>query len=127
MSDPELRREAARAKRIVVKIGSGTLTEAGRVRGRVVSDLARQVAALFDAGREVVVVSSGAIAIGSRTLGWKQPGPHDPGEAGGGGGRADRALRRLPAQSAAQARARGCADSRHALGSRRSRALPQRP
>ncbi len=74
MSEPELRRDAARAKRIVVKVGSGTLTEAGRVRTRVVSDLARQVAALFDAGREVVVVSSGAIAIGSHTLGWPQPG-----------------------------------------------------
>jgi glutamate 5-kinase len=74
VSAAELRRDAARAKRIVVKIGSGTLTEAGRARGRVVSDLARQVAALFAAGREVVVVSSGAIAIGSHTLGWSQPG-----------------------------------------------------
>ncbi len=74
MSAAELRRDAARAKRIVVKIGSGTLTEAGRARGRVVSELARQVAALLDAGREVVVVSSGAIAIGSHTLGWKKPG-----------------------------------------------------
>jgi glutamate 5-kinase len=74
VSESEVRRDAARAKRIVVKIGSGTLTAAGRVRARVVSDLARQVAALFDAGREVVVVSSGAIAIGSHTLGWSQPG-----------------------------------------------------
>jgi glutamate 5-kinase len=73
-AEPELRRDAARAKRIVVKIGSGTLTEAGRVRTRVVGELARQVAALFDAGKEVVVVSSGAIAIGSHTLGWSQPG-----------------------------------------------------
>lgn len=76
--DTELRRDAARARRIVVKVGSGTLTEAGRVRTRVVSDLARQVAALLDAGREVVVVSSGAIAIGSHTLGWSQPGRSIP-------------------------------------------------
>jgi glutamate 5-kinase len=73
-AEAELRRDAARAKRIVVKIGSGTLTEAGRMRARVVGDLARQVAALIEAGREVVVVSSGAIAIGSHTLGWSQPG-----------------------------------------------------
>jgi len=70
MSEPELRRDAARAKRIVVKIGSGTLTEAGRVRSEVVADVARQVAALLEAGKEMVVVSSGAIAIGSHTLGW---------------------------------------------------------
>ena len=74
MSEPELRRDAARAKRIVVKIGSGTLTEAGRVRSEVVADVARQVAALLEAGKEMVVVSSGAIAIGSHTLGWSQPG-----------------------------------------------------
>jgi glutamate 5-kinase len=74
VSSPELRTDAARAKRIVVKVGSGTLTEAGRVRPRVVGDLARQVAALLGAGKEVVVVSSGAIAIGSHTLGWSQPG-----------------------------------------------------
>jgi len=74
VSSPQLRLDAARAKRIVVKIGSGTLTEAGRVRTRVVGDLARQVATLFDSGKEVVVVSSGAIAIGSHTLGWSQPG-----------------------------------------------------
>jgi glutamate 5-kinase len=73
-----LRRDAARAKRIVVKIGSGTLTEAGRVRTRVVSDLTRQIAALADAGKEVVVVSSGAIAIGSHALRWKQPGKTIP-------------------------------------------------
>jgi len=67
VSSPQLRLDAARAKRIVVKIGSGTLTEAGRVRTRVVGDLARQVATLFDSGKEVVVVSSGAIAIGARS------------------------------------------------------------
>jgi glutamate 5-kinase len=74
VSAPESRLDAARAKRIVVKIGSGTVTEAGRARTRVVGEIARQVAALFDSGKEVVVVSSGAIAIGSHTLGWSQPG-----------------------------------------------------
>ena len=72
-------REAARrARRIVVKVGSSILTDAGRLRGRVFTQLARQVAALMDEGREVVVVSSGAIAIGSRTLGWSQPGRSMP-------------------------------------------------
>jgi glutamate 5-kinase len=72
-------REAARrAHRIVVKVGSSILTDEGALRGRVFTQLARQVAELMDEGREVVVVSSGAIAIGSRTLGWSQPGRSMP-------------------------------------------------
>jgi glutamate 5-kinase len=72
-------REAARrARRIVVKVGSSILTDAGVLRARVFTHLARQVAELMDEGREVVVVSSGAIAIGSRALGWTQPGRSMP-------------------------------------------------
>ncbi|MCG8591369.1 MAG: glutamate 5-kinase [Proteobacteria bacterium] len=68
------RPECRRAKRIVVKVGSSTLADGGDVRGRVVSELCRQIAALQDDGREVVLVSSGAIAVGSHKLGWEQPG-----------------------------------------------------
>ncbi|HYB13524.1 MAG TPA: glutamate 5-kinase [Myxococcota bacterium] len=72
-------REAARrARRIVVKVGSSILTDAGVLRARVFTQLARQVAELMEEGREVVVVSSGAIAIGSRALGWTQPGHSMP-------------------------------------------------
>ena len=69
---------AARARRLVVKVGSSVLTRDGRVRSRVFTDVARQVAALHDDGREVVLVSSGAIAIGSRALGWGHPGRSIP-------------------------------------------------
>ena len=69
---------ARRAKRIVVKVGSSVLTEDGHVRARAFSDLARQVSALADDGRQVVVVSSGAIALGSRTLGRERPGRSIP-------------------------------------------------
>ena len=69
---------AARAQRLVVKVGSSVLTRDGRVRSRVFRDVARQVAALHDEGREVVLVSSGAIAIGSRALGWDHPGRSIP-------------------------------------------------
>jgi glutamate 5-kinase len=72
------RAAAARARRIVVKVGSSILTRDGQLRHRVFGAIARQVAALQDAGREVVVVSSGAIAIGSRRLGWKHPGRSIP-------------------------------------------------
>jgi glutamate 5-kinase len=72
-------REAARdARRIVVKVGSSILTRDGALRARMFTDVTRQVAALCEAGREVVVVSSGAIAIGSRELGWTVPGRSIP-------------------------------------------------
>ena len=67
-----------RAGRIVVKFGSSILTRDGVLRPRRVADLARQVAALCDEGKEVVVVSSGAIALGSRKLGWSHPGRSIP-------------------------------------------------
>ncbi len=69
---------AKRAGRIVVKVGSSVLTEDGRLRGRVIGNLARQVATLADQDRDVVVVSSGAIAVGSRELGWDGPGSSIP-------------------------------------------------
>jgi len=72
------RAAAARARRIVVKVGSSILTHDGKLRHRPFGEIARQVSALQDAGREVVVVSSGAIAIGSRRLGWTHPGRSIP-------------------------------------------------
>jgi len=72
------RAAAARARRIVVKVGSSILTRDGKLRHRVFGEIARQVSALQEAGREVVVVSSGAIAIGSRRLGWTHPGRSIP-------------------------------------------------
>ena len=79
MSGTGASREAARrARRIVVKVGSSILTRDGALRSRMFSDVARQVSELCAAGREVVVVSSGAIAIGSRELGWDVPGRSIP-------------------------------------------------
>jgi len=72
------RKEAGKARRIVVKVGSSVLTDRGALRPRVFSEIARQVSALRDQGRDVVVVSSGAIAIGSRDLGWDGPGRSIP-------------------------------------------------
>jgi glutamate 5-kinase len=74
----ERRPEARGAKRIVVKVGSGVLTRAGALRPGVIGGIAAEAAALFADGREVVVVSSGAIAMGSRILGWDHPGRSIP-------------------------------------------------
>jgi glutamate 5-kinase len=72
------RPEARGARRIVVKVGSGVLTRAGALRPGAIGGIAREAAALLDAGREVVIVSSGAIAMGSRCLGWDHPGRSIP-------------------------------------------------
>lgn len=58
-------------ERIVVKLGTSTLTNGEKKLShpRLV-DLARQVCALQSAGRQVVLVSSGAIAAGRETLGY---------------------------------------------------------
>ncbi|MDJ0789443.1 MAG: glutamate 5-kinase [Myxococcota bacterium] len=74
----QARQEARDARRIVVKIGSGVLADDSGVRAEVATELARQVAELKAAGREVVLVSSGAIAMGSRVLGWSEPGHSIP-------------------------------------------------
>lgn len=59
------------ARRIVVKVGSSLVTNEGRgVDAEAVGNWCRQMAALAAQGREVVMVSSGAIAEGMKRLGW---------------------------------------------------------
>ncbi len=65
------RSQVARARRLVVKIGSALLTNDGR--GLDVEALGRwvdQIAGLIADGVEVVVVSSGSVAEGMSRLGW---------------------------------------------------------
>jgi len=64
----------SKAKRIVLKIGSSTLTREGQLRPERFTMLARDVSKLIEMGREVVVVSSGAIAVGAHRLGWEHTG-----------------------------------------------------
>ncbi len=68
----------AQARRIVVKVGSSVLTQAGVLREEAFEQISRQIASATEAGREIVLVSSGAIAIGSRELGWSEPGSSVP-------------------------------------------------
>ena len=59
------------ARRIVVKVGSSLVTNEGRgVDADAVGNWCRQMAALATQGREVIMVSSGAIAEGMKRLGW---------------------------------------------------------
>lgn len=58
-------------KRIVVKLGTGVLTNGtDRLSRPRMVDLVRQVASLQATGREVVVVSSGAVTAGREALGF---------------------------------------------------------
>jgi glutamate 5-kinase len=61
------------AKRLVVKIGSSLLTNEGAgLDQERIRDWVRQIAHLKTLGKEVVLVSSGAIAEGMLRLGWKK-------------------------------------------------------
>lgn len=66
MSDP--RAAVRRAKRVVVKVGSSALARDPRAHAR----LARAIKGLRDDGVGVVLVSSGAIALGARKLGYRE-------------------------------------------------------
>ncbi|MFM9938615.1 MAG: glutamate 5-kinase [Hyphomicrobiaceae bacterium] len=65
------RPEWAAARRIVVKIGSALLVDrkTGRLRATWLNSIADDVAELVAAGKEVILVSSGAIALGRHVMG----------------------------------------------------------
>jgi glutamate 5-kinase len=59
------------ARRIVVKVGSSLVTNEGRgLDEQAIGEWCRQLSALVLDGREVIMVSSGAIAEGMKRLGW---------------------------------------------------------
>ncbi|GAA4401754.1 glutamate 5-kinase [Quisquiliibacterium transsilvanicum] len=63
------------ARRIVVKVGSSLVTDEGRgLDAAAISQWGEQIALLRGMGKDVVMVSSGAIAEGMKRLGWaKRP------------------------------------------------------
>ncbi|MFT5540406.1 MAG: glutamate 5-kinase [Alphaproteobacteria bacterium] len=67
----KLAQKLASAKRVVIKIGSALLTNepTGAVRTRWLGALASDIGALMARGTQVVLVSSGAIAVGRGLLG----------------------------------------------------------
>jgi glutamate 5-kinase len=61
-------RNFSQSKRVVIKIGTNTLSRDGGIDTEYVSDMAAQVSALLQDGRQVVIVSSGAIGMGAGQL-----------------------------------------------------------
>lgn len=71
--EKSIRTRLTKAQRIIVKIGSRVIVQrTGRPDRRRMRELVRQLAALHKEGREVVVVSSGAIGSGIEALGWRK-------------------------------------------------------
>jgi len=65
------------AHRVVIKVGSSLVTNDGRgLDEGAIGEWCRQMAVLVHQGREVIMVSSGAIAEGMKRLGWAKR-PHE--------------------------------------------------
>lgn len=65
----DIKKNIAKAKRIVVKVGSGVLTRDLGLDLDIIASLARQISAQMDKRREVILVSSGAVASGVKKIG----------------------------------------------------------
>lgn len=77
MSEKKEHATLREARRIVVKVGSSLVTNEGRgLDEAAIGEWSRQLAALAADGREVIMVSSGAIAEGMKRLGWTTR-PHE--------------------------------------------------
>ena len=71
-----MRTRIAQSKRLVIKVGSALVTNDGAGLARdFIADCVRQISQLRQGGREVLLVSSGAIAAGMQRLGWSKR-PH---------------------------------------------------
>ncbi|HLS51075.1 MAG TPA: glutamate 5-kinase, partial [Burkholderiaceae bacterium] len=61
------------AERLVVKVGSSLVTNEGKgLDHQAITGWAAQIAKLHQGGKQIVLVSSGAIAEGMARLGWTQ-------------------------------------------------------
>lgn len=65
----DIKQNITKAKRIVVKVGSGVLTRDLGLDLDIIASLARQISAQMDKRREVILVSSGAVASGVKKIG----------------------------------------------------------
>ena len=73
MNDLQLRKETVgAAKRIIVKIGSGVLSHHTEIiDAKVIESLVNDMSVLLDEGKEIIIVTSGAVAAGTKKLGLK--------------------------------------------------------
>ena len=66
-----MRQQIKNSRRLVIKVGSALVTDNGAgLSEQFITNLAAQMAALRKQGKEVLLVTSGAIAAGMQRLGW---------------------------------------------------------
>ncbi|MBY0339828.1 MAG: glutamate 5-kinase [Rhodocyclaceae bacterium] len=66
-----MRQQIKNSRRLVIKVGSALVTDNGAgLSEQFITNLAAQMAALREQGKEVLLVTSGAIAAGMQRLGW---------------------------------------------------------
>lgn len=63
-----------KAKRVVIKVGSAVLTTEHGMNLEVIENLARDIVFLHNTGREVILVTSGAVAAGRKKIGYLSKG-----------------------------------------------------
>jgi len=68
----------AHVKRVVIKIGSGVISDADGLNDRMLDALCQDVHQLIERGYEIILVSSGAVAAGKADLGIKGKPPTIP-------------------------------------------------
>ena len=61
-----------KARRIVVKVGSAVLTDSEGLDLGVIENISREISFLHNSGREVLLVSSGAVAAGLKKIGYSR-------------------------------------------------------
>ena len=67
------RQQLRDARRIVVKVGTSTLTHPnGKLNYSRIEALVRELADAVNSGRQILLVSSGAVGAGMDRLGWKE-------------------------------------------------------
>jgi glutamate 5-kinase len=84
----EAARRIGAARRVVVKVGSSLVIEAGGARAAWMAGLAEDLAALIAAGKQVLLVTSGAVALGRPRLGLARSGRLEDKQAAAAAGQA---------------------------------------
>ena len=68
------------SQRVVIKVGTGVLTIGKGLNTKIIGHLAREISILMDQGREVILVSSGAIGSGIKKIGLEKRPSDIPGK-----------------------------------------------
>ena len=68
-----MRNKIKQSNRIVIKVGTSTLTyDNGKINLSNIEKLARKISDLSNSGREIILVTSGAVGIGAARLGLSE-------------------------------------------------------